>query len=222
MNGNDYGAYIRALFSDSSTAMKSALERRADVDVGIVRRVPAKGLVDVEMAASFSPDHIRTIRCILISPASKVLSLDIAPSVGDRVLVLTPYIWANGMLDPDNTDVTVAPDAPCNAMLYGFALLMNQVQTGKHENLVSVDKDGALSLSLLYDKDTGKYGAELSVDKDGAVTVKNRKSSVVLSKDGKVTVTGDSSQDMELSANGCTVKLTGTGVSINGKLTIKN
>ena len=222
MNGRDYGAYIKALFSDNSTALKSALERRADVDVGIVRRVPAKGIVDVEMAAAFSPDYVRTIRCVLISPASKVLSVDMAPSPGDRVLVLTPHIWANGMLDPEKDDVTVAPDAPCNAMLYGFALLMNQVQKGKHNNLVTVDDDGAFGISLLYDKDAGKYKASVTVDKDGAITVENQKSSVVLSKDGKVTVTGDSSQDMELSANGCTIKLTSTNVSINGKLTIKN
>jgi len=194
MTDADYGAYIKAFFADSSTALKSALERRADVDVGIVRRVPAKGLVDVEMAAGFSPDHIRTIRCVLISPASRVLSLDLAPSEGDRVLVLTPHIWAAGMLDPDNGDVTVAPDAPCNAPLYGFALLMNQVQTDRHMNVLTVDEDGAFSLSLLYDKDTGEYGAELSVDKDGKV---------------------------ELSADGCSINLGDDGVSINGKLTIK-
>lgn len=237
MNKNDYKAMVRSMFSGTDTALKSTLERMSLIDVGIIKNIPAAGLADVVMAASVSKTYVRVLRCVLLSPASKALSVSMKPNVGDRVLVLTPHVYAKGMFDPENEDTVVNANAPCNAPSHGLALLLNQIQPEKYDNRIDVLPDGSLEGTLMYDADNDnslmsfsgditdntfdltlyrkgqehKENLSLSLAADGALslTLADGKLKVVTDTDGRLKVSNDKAS-IEMSKDG---QVTVTGAS---------
>ena len=203
MTEDEYRAYSKAFFANSSGALQDTLARHVSVDFGIIKSVPARGVVDVLTSAARTPRGVRMVRCVLVSPASELCSVYVEPKEGDKVVVLVPHYFNPGMFSSDSDEPLIDEGTPCNSPSTGLALLLNQVQPS-HKNTVSVTSDGGILIKMLHDPDTGDYGLRLSV-----------------ASDGKVEIEGSPSKDLKVTASGCSLELTSEGTKINGRLLVR-
>ena len=122
--------------------------------------------------------------CVLANIASKSVTVDIKPAVGDRVLVVYPRIYDDDMFtvtesESDNKKIKINPSAKGYNLCGGIAILLNQYKTSGHKNVITVD-DGKIDAKI------GKV--EVTTTADGDITVKNPKATISIDKDGNVSV----------------------------------
>lgn len=203
MTEADYRSYSKAFFANSSGALQDTLARHVSVDFGIIKAVPARGVVDVLTSAARAPRGVRMVRCVLVSPASELCSVYIEPKEGDKAVVLVPHYFNPDMFSADSDEPIIDEGTPCNSPSTGLALLLNQVQPS-HRNTVSVTSDGGITVKMLRDPDTGDYGLRMSVTSDGEIEIE-----------------GSPSKDMKVTAAGCSLELTSDGTKINGRLLVR-
>ena len=72
------------------TAIQSMIGRTCIISYGIVKDVPASGIVTVELSVAKSAKDIKVITCVLVNFASNAITIDIVPEKGDKVLVFFP------------------------------------------------------------------------------------------------------------------------------------
>lgn len=129
---------------DMLSALQTLIKRSCIIDFGIVKSVRSKGLVDVEVAVSSTKQNIVVVTCVLANISSKALTINVEPSVGDKVMVFYPRTYDNKMFS--TTETIVNPRARGYNLLSGIAFLMNQYQTASHKNIFNVSPNGSLSL----------------------------------------------------------------------------
>lgn len=153
------------------------------VEYGIIKAIPAKGIVTVEMSVAESANDIIITNCVLASFASSSFTVNIKPNIDDKVIVLFPRCFVGKMFNPDNNEPIMTDCGNGYTIMGGIAILMNQYQEKHHKNYIDVS-DGEITL---VSKDV-----QLTTNKDSEITVKN----------GKATITVDKSGNVKIDANG--------------------
>lgn len=163
------------------------------IEYGIIKAIPATGVVTVEMSVADSAENIIITNCVLANIASSSIAVNVKPNIDDKVLVLFPRKSHSDMYKADKNETIIAPAGTGYNIFSGIAILLNQYQTATHTNFIDFS-DGNLTLSLAYDKDNEKNLINLTTDKDGALTLnlgydsENDKPKVALTsdKDGNI------------------------------------
>lgn len=200
------------------------------IEYGIIKDIPADGIVTVEMSVSDNEENIIITDCVLLTPASKNFAVKVQPELDDKVLVLFPRKFNNDMFNKDKNETIISDEASGYNVLSGIAVLMNQFQEEVHKNFIEFS-EGNLKLDVNYDKDTDKTAVSVSMDKDGNIEVSNQKGKVKLDSEGylKYENTDDNKSKIEFTSsgftmqdkNGCTITSSSSDIQINGKLKIK-
>lgn len=222
---------------DFVSTVEAIMKRSCIIDYGIVQDTPADGIVTVSVAVSDTPQNMFCMTCVLANIASSSLTVNVKPNKGDRVLVVYPRLYDEGMFtvpdsESDKLKIKVNPQAKGYNLLSGIAILINQYKTASHKNIIKV-ADGKVDIKLAYDKQKDKNFLTFSSDKDGAIDFGNDKCDVKIDKDGylsyKTKGQGDSKTMLEFKStgmtiqdkNGCKIETSSTFTTINGKLKVK-
>lgn len=220
--------------ADVAAVIRTMLSQTSIVEYGVVKDVPAEGIVTVLVSVTQIPGDLHVTNCIWAGMATPRLAVDVKPRPGDKVMVLFPRLFDPGMFDLDKDEVITDIDARGYSLLGGIAFPLTQVRTKQHKNVLSLDEDGALSLSMHYDEAVDKDLVSVTLDKDGNLSAKaTTDGSTVLwsvAMDGSGIAVEDKngnkmtlkSTGMELEdKNGCKVVTDSTGTTINGNLWVK-
>lgn len=174
--GAKESAQIALSFSQSEM-VRGLINRTLIVDWGTVKEVLGDGSV-VQVLLSVTDNALSTtiVTCVLVSPCSSVLSVNLTPKVGDKVLVLSPRGYDARMFDvTENTEAIVNPSLRGYNKMTCIAILYNQFRPDTHKNSLELTAEGALNLLLGYEKDTENdteyNNVSLSVLQSGAVTL---------------------------------------------------
>lgn len=167
-----------------NSVVEAIIKHSCIIDYGIIQNIVADGVVDVSVAVSRTEQDMLCMTCVLANIAGAGFTLNVKPSVGDRVLVVYPRIYDDKMFtvpdsDTEKKKLIVNFNAKGYNLMSGIAILINQYKKASHKNVVTVD-NGNISAKL--------NKVEITTDSDGAITVDNGKATVNIDKDGNVTV----------------------------------
>lgn len=170
---------------DFVVAVQNLIKKECIIDFGIVQRVVAKGLVNVEMAVSSTKQNKAIVTCVLANIASSAFTVDIEPEEGDRVIVFYPKNYDDSMFKADkNKEVIVNKNALHYSLFGGIAFLFNQYKVEDHKNFMQVNADGlnvtlkeGETFSVTNGKATFNVDADgnISIETSGKYTIKNDK-----------------------------------------------
>ena len=167
-----------------NSVVEAIIKHSCIIDYGIIQNIVADGVVDVSVAVSRTEQDMLCMTCVLANIAGAGFTLNVKPSVGDRVLVVYPRIYDDKMFtvpdsDTEKKKLIVNFNAKGYNLMSGIAILINQYKKASHKNVVTVD-NGNISAKL--------NKVEITTDSDGAITVDNGKATVNIDKNGNVTV----------------------------------
>lgn len=196
--------FLNSVAQDFSDLLHRVIGNTFIITYGIVKEIPADGLVTVEMSVADSTDDVIIVNCVLACLSSASVTFDLKPNIDDKVIVFYPQSYHNAMFQKENNEALISSVSKGYTVLGGIALLLNQYQESDHKNLVSFS-DGKLDLKLAYSSDDddnlfslsvddkgcftlNSNKVEISSDKDNQITVSNGKATVMIDKDGNVSV----------------------------------
>lgn len=218
-----------------NSVVEAIIKHSCIIDYGIIQDIVADGVVDVSVAVSRTEQDMLCMTCVLANIASAGFTLNVKPSVGDRVLVVYPRIYDDKMFtvpngEEDKKKIIVNFDAKGYNLMSGIAILINQYKKASHKNVITLE-EGKVTVALGYNKDDDKNTLNFTTDADGAVTLSNEKYSVAVDKDGYLSYTNADDEKTQLTftasgftiqdKNECKIVSSSEGITINGKLKIK-
>lgn len=153
-----------------ANAINAVVNRSCIVDFGIVKEVPAPGIVTVELAVARKPQEVKVITCVLANIAANAFTLDITPETGDKVLVVYPKRFSVDMFDTEKDEVIIDETASGYNLFSGIAILLNQYRKNQHMNKMLCKEDG-ITLELGYDEDSEVNNTTVNIAKNGAMTL---------------------------------------------------
>lgn len=200
----DKNTFLESTAQSLSDTLHRVIGNTFIVEYGIVKAIPAEGVVTVEMSVAEKASEIIITDCVLASLASSSFSVRIEPNIDDKVIVLFPRKFNNDMFQQDKNEPIIKDASTGYNVLSGIAILLNQYQENTHKNFLDIS-NGVLTLKLAYSENDDKNlftfttdenggfvlsnnKADISLDKDGAYSVSNDKYSLDINKDGEVTV----------------------------------
>lgn len=227
------GQQQASVFAGFTDAVQAVINRSCIIDYGIIKSIPAPGVVDVVISVAKNPDDIKVLTCVLATVASGSVAVNVVPEEGDKVLVVYPKRYNEGMFDTEQQEVIIEETAEGYNMLSGVALLINQYRKNQHKNFVKVE-GGAVSVNMLYneDEDANLFKADITEDNGISVEFKD-KLKVAVDAEGKLSVQCSdidikTNEDNGLSLDTGKAKIsidTSGNVTVdamNGKISIKN
>ena len=167
-----------------NSVVEAIIKHSCIIDYGIIQNIVADGVVDVSVAVSHTEQDMVCMTCVLANIASTGFTLNVKPSIGDRVLIVYPRIYDDKMFtvpdsDTDKKKLIVNYGASGYNLMSGIAILMNQYKKASHKNVITLDKGNV----------TAKLNkVELTTTADGDITVDNGKATINIDKDGNVSV----------------------------------
>lgn len=221
----------KALSTSESATIKNIIGRTIIVEWGTVKEILGDGsIVEVLLSVTDRPENATIVTCTLISPCAKNLAVNITPSVGDKVLVLSPRFFDQDMFDvTEDTEVIVQKNSAGYNKMTCLAILYNQFREDTHKNIVDFT-DGKMSIKMAYSEGDNENLLTIDSDEDGAYSFVNKKSEIKVDKDGyldykntddgKTQLTFTSSGMTIQDKNGCNIISSSTDIQINGKLKV--
>ena len=179
-----------AIFSSLSQELASFIANLFIIEYGIVQKVVAKGVVEVQLSVVAKERELKVITCMLINIASNTLTFNVVPEKGDKVLVLFPRRFSASMCDVDKKDTIVDKNSTSYSFAGSFAILLNQFKKGKHKNFITFEK-GALDAQLGFNKDEDKTTVNVKTTCDGDIEVTTPKITSVFDKEGNISVNNE-------------------------------
>lgn len=183
------------------------------IEYGIIKAIPATGVVTVEMSVANSAENIIITNCVLANIASSSVAVNIKPNIDDKVLVLFPRKSHSDMYKADNNEPIISEAGTGYNIFSGIAILLNQYQTSAHKNYVDFS-DGNLTVKLGYVDNKNKV--ELTTDSEGNINLKNEVTSVNIGSDGAYEINNGKSKVSVDKDGNVTID------AQNGKITVKN
>ena len=181
---------VNLLTSNFGKALSSFVANLFIIEYGIVQKVVAEGVVEVQLSVVIDTKETKIITCPLLNIASNAFTLNIKPEIGDKVLVLFPRRFSPNMFEADSKDVVIDKNASSYSLFGSFAILLNQYKKGKHKNVVEIEK-GNVDVKLSFDENKNESNINFKTTKDGDFEFKNPKLSTNISKDGDINVKND-------------------------------
>lgn len=201
------------------------------VEYGIIKKIPATGIVTVEMAVADSADNIIITNCVLASFSSSSVTVNIKPNIDDKVIVLFPRRFAGKMFNPETNEPIITDCGNGYTLMGGIAILLNQYQEAFHKNYIDIS-DGCITLKMAYSEDDDKNLFTFVSNADGELTLVSNNVQITTNKDSEFTLVSNNVQiatnkDSEITVtNGkATITVDKNGnvtIDAQGKYTIKN
>lgn len=184
------------------------------VEYGIIKKIPATGIVTVEMSVADSADNIIITNCVLASFSSSSVTVNIKPNIDDKVIVLFPRRFAGKMFNPETNEPIITDCGNGYTLMGGIAILLNQYQEAYHKNYIDIS-DGCITLKMAYSEDDDKNLFTFESKADGALTLVSNNVQIATNKDSEITVTnGKATITVDKNGN--------VTIDAQGKYTIKN
>lgn len=205
---------LKSLGMSDSDMLHRAIGTTFIVEYGIIKDIPATGIVTVEMAVADSADDIIITNCILASFSSSSVTVNIKPNIDDKVIVLFPRRFAGKMFNPETNEPIITACGNGYTIMGGIAILLNQYQESFHKNFIDVS-DGCITLKMAYSKDEDKNLFTFESNADGELTLVSNNVQIAANKDSEITVTnGKATVTIDKNGN--------VTIDAQGKYTIKN
>lgn len=205
---------LKSLGMSDSDMLHRAIGTTFIVEYGIIKDIPATGIVTVEMAVADSADDIIITNCVLASFSSSSVTVNIKPNIDDKVIVLFPRRFAGKMFNPETNEPIITACGNGYTIMGGIAILLNQYQESFHKNFIDVS-DGCITLKMAYSKDEDKNLFTFESNADGELTLVSNDVQIAANKDSEITVTnGKATVTIDKNGN--------VTVDAQGKYTIKN
>lgn len=240
MNEIEETNMVKGLFAKTADAIRNMINKAVIVDYGIIKGFPNgeyDGYVDVAISVAKSKNEVQLRTCVLANIASKNISINIKPEVGDKVIVLTPRTFDDDMFDNDNSDFIINPYATGYDIFSGIALPVKQFLPEKDFNIMDFE-DGGMTLNLAYDTEKEDNLFKLNVTKDGSLSLTStngedgKQVQLDIESKGNVSLTA---QNTSLSIQDDVITIDNGGANItigsdgkvtidakNGKISLKN
>jgi hypothetical protein len=208
------GMNILGSFGTSQTdVLNRFLSSAFIIEYGIIKDIPADGIVTVEMSVAKREDSVIITNCVYANLSSSAMTISMKPVVDDKVIVLFPRRFAGDMFSPESNGAIISQCGEGYSITGGIAFPLNQWQKAYHKNFLEFDK-GSFDFESAYDKDSKKNllsvkgGAdgsleaksndiEIDLNKDNSFSVKNGKATVTVDKDGNVTIDAQGKLDFK-------------------------
>lgn len=223
--------FIESVTQNVSDMLHRVIGNTFIVEYGIIKAIPAEGVVTVITSVAESTGDTVITDCILASIASSSFTVRVKPNIDDKVIVLFPRKFNNDMFQKEKNEPIISSGGTGYNVLTGIAILLNQYQEATHKNYLDIS-DGCITLKLAYSKDDDKNFFELTTDNKGGFVLKNNEATTSLNSDGEfsftsgeVSVTTNKDNEITVANGKATVKIDKNGnvtVDAQGKYTIKN
>ena len=227
MNNN----LLKSLGISDSDMLHRVIGTTFIVEYGIIKKIPATGIVTVEMAVADSADDIIITNCVLASFSSSSVTVNIKPNIDDKVIVLFPRRFAGKMFNPETNEPVITDCGNGYTLMGGIAILLNQYQEAYHKNYIDIS-DGCITLKMAYSEDDDKNLFTFESNADGELTLVSNNVQITTNKDSEFTLVSNNVQiaankDSEITVtNGkATITVDKNGnvtIDAQGKYTVKN
>lgn len=227
MNNN----LLKSLGISDSDMLHRVIGTTFIVEYGIIKKIPAAGIVTVEMSVADSADNIIITNCVLASFSSSSVTVNIKPNIDDKVIVLFPRRFAGKMFNPETNEPIITDCGNGYTLMGGIAILLNQYQEAYHKNYIDIS-DGCITLKMAYSEDDDKSLFTFESNADGELTLVSNNVQITTNKDSEFTLVSNNVQiatnkDSEITVtNGkATITVDKNGnvtIDAQGKYTIKN
>ena len=227
MNNN----LLKSLGISDSDMLHRVIGTTFIVEYGIIKKIPAAGIVTVEMSVADSADNIIITNCVLASFSSSSVTVNIKPNIDDKVIVLFPRRFAGKMFNPETNEPIITDCGNGYTLMGGIAILLNQYQEAYHKNYIDIS-DGCITLKMAYSEDDDKNLFTFESNADGELTLVSNNVQITTNKDSEFTLVSNNAQitankDSEITVtNGkATITVDKNGnvtIDAQGKYTIKN
>ena len=205
---------LKSLGMSDSDMLHRAIGTTFIVEYGIIKDIPATGIVTVERAVADSADDIIITNCVLASFSSSSVTVNIKPNIDDKVIVLFPRRFAGSMFNPETNEPIITACGNGYTIMGGIAILLNQYQESFHKNFIDVS-DGCITLKMAYSEDEDKNLFTFESNADGELTLVSNDVQVTTNKDSEITVTnGKATVTIDKNGN--------ITIDAQGKYTVKN
>ena len=205
---------LKSLGMSDSDMMHRAIGTTFIVEYGIIKKIPATGIVTVEMAVADSADDIIITNCVLASFSSSSVTVNIKPNIDDKVIVLFPRRFAGKMFNPETNEPVITDCGNGYTIMGGIAILLNQYQEAYHKNYIDIS-DGCITLKMAYSEDDDKNLFTFESNADGELTLVSNNVQITTNKDSEITVTNGKAK-ITVDKNG------NVTIDAQGKYTVKN
>ena len=210
MNNN----LLKSLGISDSDMLHRVIGTTFIVEYGIIKKIPATGIVTVEMSVADSADDIIITNCVLASFASSSVTVNIKPNIDDKVIVLFPRRFAGKMFNPETNEPIITDCGNGYTIMGGIAILLNQYQEAYHKNYIDIS-DGCITLKMAYSEDDDKNLFTFESNADGELTLVSNNVQITTNKDSEITVTnGKATITVDKNGN--------VTIDAQGKYTVKN
>ena len=210
MNNN----LLKSLGISDSDMLHRVIGTAFIVEYGIIKKIPATGIVTVEMSVADSADDIIITNCVLASFSSSSVTVNIKPNIDDKVIVLFPRRFAGKMFNPETNEPIITDCGNGYTLMGGIAILLNQYQEKYHKNYIDIS-DGCITLKMAYSEDDDKNLFTFESKADGGLTLVSNNVQVTTNKDSEITVTNGKAK-ITVDKNG------NVTIDAQGKYTVKN
>ena len=227
MNNN----LLKSLGISDSDMLHRVIGTTFIVEYGIIKKIPATGIVTVEMAVADSADDIIITNCVLASFASSSVTVNIKPNIDDKVIVLFPRRFAGKMFNPETNEPIITDCGNGYTIMGGIAILLNQYQEAYHKNYIDIS-DGCITLKMAYSEDDDKNLFTFESNADGELTLVSNNVQITTNKDSEFTLVSNNVQiaankDSEITVTNGKAKITvdkngNVTIDAQGKYTVKN
>ena len=205
---------LKSLGMSDSDMLHRAIGTTFIVEYGIIKDIPATGIVTVEMAVADSAEDIIITNCVLASFSSSSVTVNIKPNIDDKVIVLFPRRFAGKMFNPETNEPIITACGNGYTIMGGIAILLNQYQEAFHKNYIDIS-DGCITLKMAYSEDDDKNLFTFVSNADGELTLVSNNVQIATNKDSEITVTnGKATITVDKNGN--------VTIDAQGKYTIKN
>ena len=227
MNNN----LLKSLGISDSDMLHRVIGTTFIVEYGIIKKIPATGIVTVEMSVADSADDIIITNCVLASFSSSSVTVNIKPNIDDKVIVLFPRRFAGKMFNPETNEPIITDCGNGYTIMGGIAILLNQYQEAYHKNYIDIS-DGCITLKMAYSEDDDKNLFTFESNADGELTLVSNNVQITTNKDSAFTLVSNNVQiaankDSEITVTNGKAKITvdkngNVTIDAQGKYTVKN
>ena len=181
-------AYLISSYSTSFVnTVQAMINKSFAIDFGIIKDIPANGIVTVETSVAKESKDIVIVTCVLAGLSSDNLTVNVKPIIGDKVIVLYPRRYDNKMFDVESKEPIIKDTASGYNVFSGIAFLANQCKTKSYKNIITAN-EGTVDIKLGYNKDEDKNYFNFSTTKEGDINFNNPKANFSIDKDGNITL----------------------------------
>ena len=227
MNNN----LLKSLGISDSDMLHRVIGTTFIVEYGIIKKIPATGIVTVEMSVADSADNIIITNCVLASFSSSSVTVNIKPNIDDKVIVLFPRRFAGKMFNPETNEPIITDCGNGYTIMGGIAILLNQYQEAYHKNYIDIS-DGCITLKMAYSEDDDKNLFTFESKAGGELTLVSNNVQITTNKDSEFTLVSNNVQiaankDSEITVTNGKAKITvdkngNVTIDAQGKYTVKN